>query len=134
MTPLASSQTMQTSFCSEAFVALATPRVNELAKFYEALLHTPPQPFMAGRYAEFAIAGLKLGLFQPQPSHQSEFDQPPRAAMSLCLEVPDLEGAILHLTQLGYPPAGTITQASHGREIYAYDPDGNRLILHQNAN
>lgn len=124
---------MPTSFCSAAFVALATSHLNDLTKFYEALLHTPPQPFLADRYAEFAIAGLKLGIFQPQASHQSEFDQPTQAAISLCLEVPDLEGAIAHLTQLGYPPPGSITQTSHGREIYAYDPDGNRLILHQRA-
>jgi len=51
--------------------------------------------------------------------------------MSLCLEVADLEGAIAHLTQLGYPPSGAIITASHGREVYAYDPDGNWLILHQ---
>ncbi|MBD0267928.1 MAG: VOC family protein, partial [Cyanobacteria bacterium Co-bin8] len=46
-------------------------------------------------------------------------------------EVVDLEGAIAHLTTLGYPPPGPVMIASHGREIYAYDPDGNRLILHQ---
>ncbi len=52
--------------------------------------------------------------------------------MSLCLEVSNLEDAIAHLKTLGYPPPGNISIASHGREIYAYDPDGNRLILHQN--
>lgn len=52
-------------------------------------------------------------------------------AMSLCLEVRNLESAIAHLTALGYPPPGEILTASHGREIYAYDPAGNRLILHQ---
>jgi hypothetical protein len=51
--------------------------------------------------------------------------------MSLCLEVSDLEDAIAHITALGFPPPGEILTASHGREIYAYDPDGNRLILHQ---
>ncbi len=51
--------------------------------------------------------------------------------MSLCLKVPDLEVAIAHLTRLGYPPPGEILTASHGREIYAYDPDGNWLVLHQ---
>jgi predicted enzyme related to lactoylglutathione lyase len=122
---------MSQSFCHAAFVALATNRLNELAKFYEALLQTVPTQLIADRYAEFAIAGLKLGLFQPQADHETEFDQPARAAMSLCLEVADLEGAIAHLTQLGYEPPGAITQASHGREVYAYDPDGNRLILHQ---
>ena len=43
----------------------------------------------------------------------------------------NLETAISHLTSLGYPPPGEISTASHGQEIYAYDPDGNRLILHQ---
>ena len=51
--------------------------------------------------------------------------------MSLCLEVTDLPMAIAHLTDMGYPPPGEIIAASHGTEIYAYDPDNNRLILHQ---
>ena len=54
-----------------------------------------------------------------------------RGGMSLCLEVKDLEGAIAHLVAIGYPTSGEIIVASHGREIYAYDPAGNRLILHQ---
>ena len=118
-------------FCSEAFVALATRQLNESAQFYEALFDLPPQVFLADRYAEFALPGLKLALFQPQKGDADEFANPTGAAMSLCLEVTDLEGAIAHLTQLGQPPPGDIQTASHGREIYAYDPDGNRLILHQ---
>ena len=47
--------------------------------------------------------------------------------------VDNLERSINELAQLGYPPQGQITTASHGREIYAYDPDGNRLILHQSV-
>nr|WP_289501139.1 hypothetical protein [Gloeocapsopsis sp. IPPAS B-1203] len=53
--------------------------------------------------------------------------------MSLCLEVSDLENAVAHLTSLGYPPLGETLTASHGKEIYAYDPQGNRLILHQSS-
>ena len=119
------------TFCAEAFVALATCQVNDAAQFYEALFDQPPQTFVADRYAEFVLPGLKLALFQPQKQHAEEFAHSAGAAMSLCLEVTDLEGAIAHLTQLGYPPPGAIQTASHGREIYAYDPDGNRLILHQ---
>ncbi|MGL4621884.1 MAG: VOC family protein, partial [Chroococcidiopsis sp.] len=37
-------------------------------------------------------------------------------------------------TEIGCPPLGQIVTASHGREIYAYDPDGNRIILHQAKN
>jgi len=55
----------------------------------------------------------------------------PSLGMSLCLEVESLDAAIAHLSQLGCPPPGNILTASHGREIYAYDPDGNWLILHQ---
>jgi hypothetical protein len=33
-----------------------------------------------------------------------------------------------------YAPPGEITTASHGREIYAYDPNSNRLILHESNN
>lgn len=117
--------------CSEAFVALATGRLNEVVKFYEALLNTPPLVFKANIYAEFEIAGLKLGLFQPKQDGTAEFANPAQAAMSLCLEVEDLEAAIAHLTHLGYPPQSPLIEASHGRETYAYDPDGNRLILHQ---
>ena len=50
---------------------------------------------------------------------------------AVCLEVADLERAIACLSELGYSPPGEIITASHGREIYAYDPTGNRLILHQ---
>lgn len=117
--------------CSEAFVAIATGRLNEISKFYEALLNLPPQIFRANVYAEFDLAGLKLGIFQPKGGGSTEFLNSEKSAMSLCLEVEDLEAAIAHLTQLGYPPQSPVIEASHGRETYAYDPDGNRLILHQ---
>ena len=119
------------TICAEAFVALATCQVNDAAQFYEALFDRPPQAFVADRYAEFALPGCKLALFQPQKPDADEFAHPAGSAMSLCLEVTDLEWAIAHLTQLGYPPPGVIQTASHGQEVYAYDPDGNRLILHQ---
>jgi hypothetical protein len=102
-----------------------------MTQFYEAFLRSPPTIWITDRYAEFAIASLRLALFRPHTDHQTEFGQPANSAMSLCLEVSNLEAAIARLDNLGYAPAGSIIQASHGREIYAYDPDGNRLILHQ---
>ena len=122
---------MATLGCTEAFVAIATPHLVPLADFYARLLETPPQVLIPGVYAEFAIAGLKLGIFQPRPEKLAEFACPTPAAISLCLEVADLAVAIAHLTAIGHPPPGAIVIASHGQEIYAYDPDGNRLIFHQ---
>ncbi|MGF1460082.1 MAG: VOC family protein [Leptolyngbyaceae cyanobacterium] len=122
---------MSSNFCSEAYVALATSDLTRLVKFYAALLLQTPEPLIPEKYAEFKLAGLKLSLFQPRGTHQTEFAQPTKSPLSLCLEVNDLDMAIAHFQAIGYPPSGDIIAASHGREIYAYDPDGNRLILHQ---
>jgi hypothetical protein len=77
---------------------------------------------------------LRLGIFKPKDIHQPQFEDSAGSGMSLCLEVDDLEEAIAYLKTLGYPPPGEIITASHGREIYAYDPAKNRLILHQSRN
>ena len=76
---------------------------------------------------------MRLGIFKPKASNQAEFINSTQSSMSLCLEVKDLEAAIAHLTKIGCPPPGQIVTASHGREIYAYDPDGNRIILHSSS-
>jgi predicted enzyme related to lactoylglutathione lyase len=116
---------------SSALVTIASVNFDRVVEFYRQFLGLSPQPYLPAVYAEFAIAGLKLGIFCPKASNQSEFGHPSQSGMSLCLEVVSLEDSIDKLTQLGYPPLGQITTASHGQEIYAYDPDGNRLILHQ---
>ena len=85
---------------------------------------------MYGKIHKFSLR-LRLGIFQPKKNHQSEFDRSTGSRMSICIEVENLEMAIEHLTKIGFPPSGEITTASHGKEIYAYDRDGNRLILHQ---
>ena len=84
-------------------------------------------------YAEFQLSGLRLGIFQPSKGNEAEFANSLNSKMSLCFEVRDLDGAIAHLTNIGYPPPGEVVIASHGKEVYAYDPDGNRLILHQSS-
>jgi predicted enzyme related to lactoylglutathione lyase len=114
-----------------AFVTLAATDAETLVQFYAQLLEQEPKPYIPNVYAEFQLSGLRLGIFKPKQSHRVEFENSAQSGMSLCLEVDDLEEAIAHLTTLGYPPPGEITTASHGREIYAYDPAGNRLILHQ---
>ena len=115
----------------DAFVAIAAPDLESVIAFYQALLDQPPQPYAPGRYAEFQVAGLRLGLFNPKADHTDQFANSDGAALSLCLEVRDLDTAIAHLESTGHPPVDDITEASHGREAYAYDPTGTRLILHE---
>jgi len=117
--------------CTNALLTLATDGLENLVSFYTKLWQQEPQPYIQSIYAEFQISSLRLGIFQPKLQAQAEFENIGKGRMSLCLEVVDLESAIAHLTTIGYPPPGEIIIASHGREIYAYDPDGNRLILHQ---
>ena len=114
-----------------AFATLAATDIDTLVGFYAQLLAQEPKLYIPDVYAEFQLSGLRLGIFKPKENHRVEFENSAQSGMSLCLEVDDLEKAIAHLTSIGYPPPGEITTASHGREIYAYDPANNRLILHQ---
>lgn len=116
---------------TDAFVTLAAVDIEMLIQFYAQLLEQEPKSYIPNVYAEFHLSGLRLGIFKPKENHQAEFSNSAKSGMSLCLEVNDLKEAIAHLGVLGYSPPGEITTASHGREIYAYDPAGNRLILHQ---
>ncbi len=117
--------------CSTVFVALADWDGGELNAFYQALFEQEPSIKIPQVYTEFQLPGIRLGLFNPKVKQRTEFVAQSSGGMSLCLEVKNLEQAIAHITHLGYPPPGHIQQASHGREIYAYDPCGNRLILHE---
>lgn len=119
---------------TDAFVTIATLNFKELVDFYVQFLRQKPANYIPNNYAEFKLSGMKLGIFKPKESHISEFNDSFKSCISLCLEVNDLESVIYHLQSLGHPPFGKITNASHGREIYAYDIDGNRIILYQSHN
>jgi catechol 2,3-dioxygenase-like lactoylglutathione lyase family enzyme len=116
---------------TEAFIAIATVNLETMVDFYTQFLGANPITLIPNVYAEFQLMGMRLGIFQPKKSHELEFAAATKSKMSLCFEVSNLEDAIAHLTNIGYPPPDEISIASHGREIYAYDPEGNRLILHQ---
>lgn len=115
---------------TEIFVALASLQVEQQVSFYSQLLSSQPKVNTAS-YAEFRLLGLRLAIFSPSEQNSTEFSASSSGLMSLCLEVEDLEAAIALLNSIGHAPPGNIMQASHGKEIYAYDLDGNRLILHQ---
>ncbi len=114
-------------------MTLASVNFEALVVFYGELLGQEANPYQPDRYAEFHLPGLHLGIFKPKADQVAQFSAPSSGGMSLCLEVVDLNEAIAHLIALGYPPPEPLLMASHGREIYAYDPDGNRLILHQSS-
>lgn len=114
-----------------AFVALATAHFDSTVDFYQTLLAQSPKPLMAQRYAEFQLGeSLSLAIFPPKPEQKEAFALNSAGPLSLCLEVADLEGAIAHL-DVQSCPHGPVLTASHGQEVYAYDPQGNRLIIYQ---
>ena len=115
---------------SDIFVTLSTNKIELMVDFYSHLLNQSPTIYQPPIYAEFQLKKLRLAIFQPKSERQAEFSNH-SSSMSLCLEVENLVQAIAHISALGYPPPGEIIEASHGREIYAYDPGKNRLILHQ---
>lgn len=117
---------------THSLVTLASDNFENLVQFYKRFLCLEPVIYRAEVYAEFHLPGLRLGVFHPSkksPSHPIQ--SPQTRGMAICLEVENLEAAIAHLAELGFPPAGEIVTASHGREIDAYDPDNNWLILHE---
>ena len=119
-------------FYSCAWVTIAATDWITVVEFYQKFLDCLPDRLIPGIYAEFVlVGGLRLGIFYPNTKNASEFARAAGSGLSLCLEVSDLEEAIARLQKLGHAPPGEIVTASHGREIYAYDPAGNRLILHQ---
>jgi predicted enzyme related to lactoylglutathione lyase len=115
---------------SNIFVTLSTDKIQLMVDFYSQLLSQQPTVYRPPTYAEFQLQELRIAIFKPKAENQQEFNNH-RSSMSLCLEVADLAQAIAKLSLLGYPPPGEIMEASHGREIYGYDPGGNRLIMHQ---
>jgi catechol-2,3-dioxygenase len=115
----------------DTLVTIGATNLECLTAFYRDFLGQSPVTIRPGIYAEFHLPGLRLGIFAPKVSGSLQPPRSPSVGMALCLEVENLEAAIAHLMALGYPPPGTIIHASHGQEIYAYDPEGNGLILHQ---
>jgi predicted enzyme related to lactoylglutathione lyase len=115
---------------SDVFVAISTNNIQILVNFYSQLLQKQATVYKPAIYAEFQIKKLRIAIFIPKIEQQREFDNL-GSSMSLCIEIENLDQAIATLTKMGYPPPGEIITASHGREIYAYDPTGNRLILYE---
>lgn len=114
----------------EIFVTIATDKIEDVVYFYSQLLGQKPTVSRPQVYAEFKLEKLRIAIFKPKAKNHQEFSNH-GSSLSFCLEVENLEEAIARMIDLGCTPPGEIITASHGREIYGYDPAGNRLILHQ---
>ena len=116
-----------------AWITIAPKDFKKSYDFYQKFLGQAPDRTMTKPgnpdrliYAEFQLEGLTIGIYAPKATQTGG-----SSSLSLCFQVADLEAAIELVTNLGYPPPGEIMTPSHGREIYAFDPDDNRLILYQ---
>lgn len=113
------------------FVTISVFDMGMVTQFYQQLFQQEPEVVVPHSYVEFHVGNLRLGIFRPHEDHKEEFATAGKNPMSICLEVDELDATIERLKSLGYTPSGTIIEAAHGREIYAYDPEQHRLIIHQ---
>ena len=116
---------------NRAYIAIASTNITKTIDFYSKLLQLEPEKYNPNVYAEFVYKQLRLAIFKPKIDNINEFNNSQGSGMSICLEVDDLEDAIAFLTEIGYPPSDNIVTSSHGKELYVYDPSGNRIILYQ---
>jgi len=116
---------------NKVLIAIASFNLSSLVNFYSLLLEQEPKNLIPSVYAEFKLPSLQLSIFRPKATHEWEFATSGKSPLSLCMEVNNLEEAISQLTSLGYPFSQEIYLTSSLREIYAYDPDNNRLILYE---
>ncbi|HTL90104.1 MAG TPA: VOC family protein [Leptolyngbya sp.] len=114
-----------------AWVTIAAVQFDRSVAFYRHLFQQEPHSFTPGKYAEFKAFGIRLGIYRPTMEESPE--KAPITlfpAVSLCVQIENLERAIARLDQVD-AYVGEVRSVSHGREAYAYDPDGNRIILYE---
>lgn len=119
---------------NRAYIAIAAFDIDQTVDFYSQLLQLKPEKYLTNVYAEFVYQELRLAIFKPKIDNIAEFNNSQGSGMSICLEVADLEDAIAFLAKIGDPPSTDILVSSHGKELYVYDPSGNRIILYQKNN
>jgi hypothetical protein len=117
----------------DSLVTIGAIAFDPMINFYRQLLAQDPEPYERGIYGEFRLNTLRLAIFKPKSDHQANFTTSAGSGLSLCLQVVDLEQAIAHLRAIGHPAQQPIITASHGREVYLYDPGNNRIILYEST-
>ncbi|AMV36660.1 VOC family protein [Planctomyces sp. SH-PL62] len=121
---------------TEAFAAIGSGDFEASVTFYTAILGREPDVRTNDVHAEFHLpGGFHLAIFRPRADGADRFRNPPdrQGGLSLVFVVADVESAAVELARFGGPSPSPIMRGSHGREIYGYDPDGNRIILVDHA-
>lgn len=117
---------------TEVFAAIGANDYPATVAFYGALFGREPDERIRDIYVAFRLPGLHLGIFAPRASNRPDFANPAdlRGGLSLVMRVPDVDQARAAVSALNatHPP-GPIQPTNHGREFYAYDPEGNRIIV-----
>lgn len=114
-----------------AFLALGSNKFEESVAFYSKLLGREPAERIGDYYAAFELPEVRLGIFRPREQNSQDFENPVanQAGLSLVFYVPDLPKAMETVLALGHPAPGPVAENSKGREVYVFDPTGNRIIL-----
>ena len=102
--------------------SLKTGNFDEQYRFYRSLVGEPAQQGLPD-WARFPLPGSRLVLWR-EPGFQ-----PKAGGLEMCFVVADLEASLAKLRPL--VRCSEINDASHGREFFFHDPDGNRLIFYQ---
>ncbi len=101
--------------------SLKTPKFNDMFGYYRELLGEP-ETSSPEKWATFQLPGAQLVLWSAVNFI------PVDGGVQICFVVEDLEHTLSALNL-----SGMIQEASHGRECFISDPDGNTLILYQPA-
>ena len=102
-------------------ISLKTADYQVLTDFYTRLLGDA-QRQKPDKWAFFKLPGVHLVIWADTQTHSP-------GPLELCLQVANLEATMSQLHELG--PCSPIQTASHGRESFLKDPNGNTIILYQ---
>ena len=106
-----------------AIFSLRTPNFEQTLAFYGALLGEPER-VEPRQWAAFGLPGCRLIVWSGPGAEVSHGN-----ALQLCLQVANLDQAHTALGSLAAPLP--IREASHGRELFFSDPDGNEIVLYE---
>lgn len=119
---------------TDAFTAIVSENFDATIAFSTAVLGREPAD--AGRPGRILPAGGFLpAIFRPRVGGAADFRNRHKrgGGLGLVLRGTDVErAAVEHMRLSGLEPS-QVMESSNVREVYGYDPDGNRIILVEGA-